>query len=379
MLFSNLFGSQDSEGSASNETDENETLKEAWNSEQIAFSTLKDLRSDPEVYYEMLFRKLFIEDIEKIRGIEELWKDRTAPIPLSNQIANREFDASELNDHEIWDIPTWINVFKSSILRLLARSGEINFDKDDLDTLDLVASAANIRAGIFGIALESKFEIKAKAGNIIPAIATTNAIAAGMMIIHAKNILNESEDWYCNAYIKYGGNGRNVFTIEKPCPPNPDCPVCSSDRGILKIDTEKSTIRDLIGHVVSFYTEALQTQFPATFTEIDEEEITITEGNRLIYDIFDDNQNSEKLLSSLGISDSKLIKIDFGTERRPLVLGIEQGDETFLELNLIEPKKPKPAQLAFEGTQDDEIVCITEKDDSIEIIEKVIKKAKIDV
>ena len=129
MLFSNLFGSQDSEGSASNETDENETLKEAWNSEQIAFSTLKDLRSDPEVYYEMLFRKLFIEDIEKIRGIEELWKDRTAPIPLSNQIANREFDASELNDHEIWDIPTWINVFKSSILRLLARSGEINFDK----------------------------------------------------------------------------------------------------------------------------------------------------------------------------------------------------------------------------------------------------------
>lgn len=376
-----MFGSSSQDSDA---TDENETLKEAWNSEQEAFSTLKELKNDPEIYYEKLFKKLFIEDIKKIRGIEELWKDRTAPIPLLNQLpSDLDSRSDDSNDHEIWDISRWIKLFKSSIFRLLARSsGEIVFDKDDMDTLDLVASSANIRADIFGIGLESKFEIKAMAGNIIPAIATTNAIAAGMIIIHAKNILEGPEDSYCNAYIKYGGSGRNAFTIEKSCPPNPDCPVCSCDRGILTIDCETCTIKDLIDLVVPFYSEALKEKFPEIPIEIDEEEITIIEGNRLIYDIFDDNQNSQKFLSSLGISGSKFIKIDFGHGKRPLLLGIAQSQSgiahssSSLELNLIEPKKPK-AEADEEPEEDDELVCIFEKDDSIEIIEKIIKKAKV--
>ena len=38
----------------------------------------------------------------------------------------------------------------------------LTFDKDDEDTLDFVAATANLRAAIFHIELNSKFEIKSK-------------------------------------------------------------------------------------------------------------------------------------------------------------------------------------------------------------------------
>lgn len=354
---------------------------------------LKELKTEPKMYYEKLFKKIFIEDVEKIRGIEELWKDRSVPIPITSELANfgDEFDFNLnldldletccLNDHEIWDISLWIKLFKSSIKRLLHRSfdGEIIFDKDDTDTLDLVASSSNIRAHIFGIKLENKFEIKALAGNIIPAIATTNAIAAGMMIIHAKSIINDGDEGcsYCNAYIKYG-NCRKAFTIEKSCLPNPDCSICSTDRGLLSIDCDKFTIKELLAYVIKIYVESLKEKFSSIDVEIDEEYLVLTEGNRLIYDYFDENGNSSKILKSLGISDSKLIKISFN-ERTSLLLGIIQNETTSLELNLVSPKTLIEGPEREEESEEDELFCCFEEDDSVEIVEKDIKKAKIEL
>lgn len=60
--------------------------------------------------------------------------------------------------------------------------GARTFDKDDNHALSFVAASANLRAAIFGIPMQSKFEIKSIAGNIIPAIATTNAIVAGFEV-----------------------------------------------------------------------------------------------------------------------------------------------------------------------------------------------------
>ena len=45
-----------------------------------------------------------------------------------------------------------------------AKEGEappiLSFDKDDVDTLDFVTAAANLRSIVFGIELRSKFDIK---------------------------------------------------------------------------------------------------------------------------------------------------------------------------------------------------------------------------
>jgi ubiquitin-like 1-activating enzyme E1 B len=65
----------------------------------------------------------------------------------------------------------------------------ITFDKDDVDTLDFVAASANLRSTIFGIEKKSRFDIKQMAGNIIPAIATTNAIVAGLCVLQSFKVL----------------------------------------------------------------------------------------------------------------------------------------------------------------------------------------------
>lgn len=370
-----------------NEEDNND-LKETWILEQSSFASLKLLKTDPESFYRVLSKKLFIEDIEKIKGIEELWKGRQAPNPLSEDEFNLkdQFDSETANDHEIWELKDWISLFKSSILNLLTRpDSEIIFDKDDLDTLNFVASAANIRAKIFGIKLECKFEIKAMAGNIIPAIATTNAIAAGMIVVHAANILSNDTDSCCNAYINYGSIGpRSVFTIEKPCKPNPNCTTCSCDRAILKINCDTFSIKKLISSLLPLYFNELKAKYPQNELVFDEEDLMVLEGNRLIYDFEDENRNGSKPFSSLNITDSKFIKIDL-SPNRPLLLGIihseAKGDSDFeIDFDLIEPKisSAKPPLDTNEDDSEDEPVFIVEKDDSVEIIEKTVKKARIE-
>src|SRR5271168_2307300 len=70
-----------------------------------------------------------------------------------------------------------------------AASPVLTFDKDDIDTLDFVTASANLRSIIFGIETKSRFDIKQMAGNIIPAIATTNAIVAGLCVLEAYKVL----------------------------------------------------------------------------------------------------------------------------------------------------------------------------------------------
>src|SRR5258706_969722 len=65
----------------------------------------------------------------------------------------------------------------------------ITFDKDDEDTLDVVTASANLRSIVFGIETRSRFDIKQMAGNIIPAIATTNAIVAGLRVLQSFKVL----------------------------------------------------------------------------------------------------------------------------------------------------------------------------------------------
>ena len=65
----------------------------------------------------------------------------------------------------------------------------MNFDKDDQLAVEFVTAAANIRASSFGIPLHSLFEAKGIAGNIVHAIATTNAIIAGLIVIEAIKVL----------------------------------------------------------------------------------------------------------------------------------------------------------------------------------------------
>lgn len=68
------------------------------------------------------------------------------------------------------------------------------------------------------------------AGNIIPAIATTNAIVAGLVVLFALNVLrNKLESCQC-VYVRGKPNHRNQQIVPEKFlnPPNSKCYVCSS-------------------------------------------------------------------------------------------------------------------------------------------------------
>lgn len=67
--------------------------------------------------------------------------------------------------------------------------GNLSFDKDDQLAVEFVTAAANIRAASFGIPLQNLFEAKGIAGNIVHAVATTNAVIAGLIVIEAIKVL----------------------------------------------------------------------------------------------------------------------------------------------------------------------------------------------
>jgi len=153
----------------------------------------------------MLFNKVFKTDIERLRSMEDMWKTRRKPDPLdfdtlldqaASSLARKE--AVLLDGQHVWSLEENLVVLLDSLDRLCKRVADlksrgedalISFDKDDDDTLDFVAASANIRSALFGIERKSRFDIKQMAGNIIPAIATTNAIVAGLCVLQSFKVL----------------------------------------------------------------------------------------------------------------------------------------------------------------------------------------------
>lgn len=75
----------------------------------------------------------------------------------------------------------------------------------------------------------SIFVVAAMAGNIIPAIATTNAIVAGVVVLHTLKVLQNQLEECQSVYLRLRPNPRGLIIVPE-CqlePPNPKCYVCS--------------------------------------------------------------------------------------------------------------------------------------------------------
>ena len=66
--------------------------------------------------------------------------------------------------------------------------------------VEFVTAAANIRDASFGIPLHSLFEAKGIAGNIVHAVATTNVVIAGLIVIEAIKVLQGDANNYRYLY-----------------------------------------------------------------------------------------------------------------------------------------------------------------------------------
>jgi len=70
----------------------------------------------------------------------------------------------------------------------------ITFEKDDDNIIHFISTAANLRMYCFNIERQSFNEIKNMAGNIVPAIASTNSIVSGIEIVEMMKLLKNQKD-----------------------------------------------------------------------------------------------------------------------------------------------------------------------------------------
>lgn len=66
------------------------------------------------------------------------------------------------------------------------------FDKDDQLAVEFVTAASNLRSHCFNIPMQSLFDAKGIAGNIVHAIATTNAVISGLIVLEALKLLTDN-------------------------------------------------------------------------------------------------------------------------------------------------------------------------------------------
>ena len=76
------------------------------------------------------------------------------------------------------------------------------FEKDDDDVIHFVSSAANLRMYCFNIQQQSFNEVKNMAGNIVPAIASTNSIVSGIEVIEMLKYLRGRQETMRSYFIQ---------------------------------------------------------------------------------------------------------------------------------------------------------------------------------
>jgi len=192
--------------------------------ELIDLSKSKALEEEAKAWERWLFHKVFHTDILQLTTLKSLWKKMAPPKPFDiNEVLEGSVAASShqqdaervLEDQKVWGLKQCAQVFlrvygaffffycggfqlnqlttgcRAKELKELAASQEIGlqWDKDEELHLDFVTAASNLRSAQFNITTQSKFTVKSEAGNIIPAIATTNAIVAGLIVSEAVKIV----------------------------------------------------------------------------------------------------------------------------------------------------------------------------------------------
>ncbi len=334
-LLSEVFGASEVEAKELDHTEDSENAQEIEKLRQEA-EALKRIRDSmgTEVFPQLLFNKVYKEDINRLRSMKEMWTSRRAPDPLdyaelSANAESREASKDKImkNDQRQWTLEENLIVFRDSLQRLSARmlkavanksegdaEPSIEFDKDDEDTLDFVAASANIRAIIFGIETKPRFEIKQMAGNIIPAIATTNAIVAGLCVLQSFKVLQNDYDSTRFVFLSPFGNER-LMSNDRNAAPNPECPVCNPAQIRLLVDFSRATLNDLVEDLL---------RMKLGYGE----EFVVSNEVGILYDI-DETENLEKKLSELGISGESFITVTDEDEdpRVNLVISMQESKD----------------------------------------------------
>lgn len=238
----------------------------------------------PPAYAARLFDRLFTADVARSAAKEDLWSGvqggegsgsgRAPPTPLERGVlvpaaqadadaAAVEGDASTairgvaralglVDPHAPWPPSDSARVFLASVTALHThRRGEVGsavWDKDDALAVEFVTAASNLRSAAHGIPPLSAFEAKGVAGNVIHAVATTNAVVAGLVTAEAIKLLAGCAP-ACRVTWLVQQPARLLAPTDLP-PPRPGCAVCGTASLECEVDTAGASLAFLVSTVL---------------------------------------------------------------------------------------------------------------------------------
>eukprot|EP00474_Spongospora_subterranea_P009596 CRZ10054.1 hypothetical protein [Spongospora subterranea] len=200
----------------------------------------------------LIFKRYFTTDIEKAILIADRWVNRPAPIPLYfDELLKSHNEVSDcekgLQDQHVPTVSECATAVIESLCRIYKERshsiGSISFDKDDDLLMDCVAHLANLRMFVFHIPMQSRFHIKGIAGNIVHAIASTNAIAAGLIVLEAIKVISK-EFGKCRT-VWIGRCGPKLLLSQRLEEPNKSCFVCSKSKRLLAVNCDVMALTQL--------------------------------------------------------------------------------------------------------------------------------------
>uniref|UniRef100_A0A8C8HDG5 SUMO-activating enzyme subunit 2 n=1 Tax=Oncorhynchus tshawytscha TaxID=74940 RepID=A0A8C8HDG5_ONCTS len=377
-LFNQLFGEEDADQEVSPDTADPEL---SWNpADTEARATASDQDGDIKrvstkdwarsTGYDAvkLFNKLFKDDIQYLLTMDKLWKKRKAPLPLDwleiqklVHSSQREVTGTGLKDQQVLGVAGYSQLFSRSVETLrsmLADKGdgaELVWDKDDPPAMDFVTAAANLRMHIFSMNMKSRFDIKSMAGNIIPAIATTNAVIAGLIVLEALKILSGDVEQCRTIFLNKQPNPRKKLLV--PCaldPPSANCYVCASKPEVtVKLNVHKTL-------VLALQDKILKEKFGMVAPDV---QIEDGKGTILISSEEGETEaNNSKFLSDFGIRHGSRLQVDDFLQDYTLLVNVIhcedlEKDVEFEVVGDAPDKAPTPP-----GAQEDKNVANGNKD-----------------
>ncbi len=219
--------------------------------------------AEVHAYCRAVFTAVFHADIaRRLEAKDAYMTAKVRPRALDLAAIEREGGAGSGAAAGEQDVPTLQQAAAGFISALVsfysdaetrARVGSIAFDKDsDLD-LALVASAGALRSFTFGIEVKSKWDTKSIVGNIIPAIASSNAIVAGLQVIEAIKLLRGGEGEVLKTgretYLQGRGHAGSTRTTLMPLKlkkPISMCSICGPLYVTLQADEGAMTLASLV-------------------------------------------------------------------------------------------------------------------------------------